>query len=83
MVPDVSLWWAGIPVVDVFRVGPVADGFGLSVTAMTCRGVVHFGLRAPIQLVSDVGDLAILLDDAVAALVVAAMDRAVSGGAGA
>lgn len=78
VVPDVSLWWAGRPVVDVYPVGPVADGFGLNVTAMTYRGSVHFGLLAAPRLVPDVDELAVDLDDAVAELVLAAL----GGGAG-
>jgi diacylglycerol O-acyltransferase len=77
VVPDVSLWWAGCPVSAVFPTGPVAEGVGLNITSMTYNGVVHFGIVGCPRLVPDVGEVASLLDDALAELVVAAL--AVSG----
>jgi WS/DGAT/MGAT family acyltransferase len=75
-VPDVALWWAGCPVAAVHPAGPVAHGVGLNVTSMTYRGTVHFGLLACPRLVPSVEEMARLLDDAVAELVVAALDAA-------
>lgn len=80
VVPDLPLWWAGRPLVDVLPAGPVADGFGLNVTAMTYRGSVHFGLLAAPRLVPDVEELATLLDDSLAELVLAALGTASSPG---
>lgn len=74
VIPDVSLWWAGCPVVDVYPAGPVADGVGLNVTSMTYKGTVHFGLLAGRKVIPDVAALAVLLDDAVAELVALAME---------
>lgn len=76
VVPDVSLWWAGCPVSAVYPAGPVADGVGLNITSMTYKGTVHFGIVACPRLVPDVDELAVLLDDAVAELVAAAVDAA-------
>ena len=73
VVPDVPLWWSGSPVSAIFPAGPVAEGVGLNVTAMTYRGVVRFGVVGCPRLVPDVGQVAALLDDALAELVVAAM----------
>lgn len=74
VVPDVPLWWAGCPVAAVFPAGPVADGVGLNVTSMTYGGMVRFGLLACPRLLPDVAGFASLLDDALAELVVAALD---------
>lgn len=73
VVPEVPLWWAGCPVAAVFPAAPVAAGVGLNVTSMTYRGAVHFGLLACPRLVPQLDQLALLLDDAVAELVAAAL----------
>ncbi|MGP8059904.1 MAG: WS/DGAT/MGAT family O-acyltransferase [Acidimicrobiales bacterium] len=72
--PGFSLWCAGSRVVALHPVGPVAEGVGLNVTAMTYHGQVYFGLLGCRRLVPDVADLAILLDDALAELTAAALD---------
>jgi WS/DGAT/MGAT family acyltransferase len=72
--PGSNLWCAGSRVAALFPVGPVAEGVGLNVTAMTYHGDVHFGLLGCRRLVPDVADLAILLDDAMAELTGAALD---------
>ncbi|HTX63608.1 MAG TPA: wax ester/triacylglycerol synthase family O-acyltransferase [Acidimicrobiales bacterium] len=76
VVPDVSLWWAGHRVSAIYPAGPVADGIGLNVTSMTYRGTVHFGIVSCPRLVPDVEELSVLLDDAIAELVAAALDGA-------
>ncbi len=76
VVPDVSLWWAGCPVSAVYPAGPVAEGIGLNVTSMTYKGALHFGLVGCPRLVPDVEEVAVLLDDAFAELVAAAVDAA-------
>jgi WS/DGAT/MGAT family acyltransferase len=78
--PPVALWCAGSRVAAVVPVGPVADGAGLNVTALTYQGAVHLGLLACRRLVPEVQDLAIMVDDALAELVgaaAAAQSRAV------
>ena len=74
VVPDVPLWWAGCPVSAIYPAGPVADGVGVNVTAMTYRGVVRFGIVVCPRLVPDAEELASLLADALAELVAAATD---------
>ena len=72
VVPDVPLWWAGCRVSAIYPAGPVADGIGLNVTAMTYQGVVSFGVVGCPRLVPDVGEVATLLAGALAELVAAA-----------
>lgn len=74
VVPDVQLWWAGCPVSAIYPAAPVADGIGLNITSMTYRGTVHFGIVGCPRLVPDVDEVAVLLDDAIAELVAAALD---------
>jgi WS/DGAT/MGAT family acyltransferase len=72
--PPFPLWCAGSRVVALHPVGPVGEGAGLNVTAMTYQGTVQIGLLGCRRLVPDVQDLAIMLDDALAELVAAALD---------
>lgn len=72
--PSAPLWCAGSRVVAAHPVGPVADGVGLNVTAMSYQGTVHFGLLGCRRLVPDLGELALLLDDGLGELVGAALD---------
>lgn len=69
VLPDVPLWWAGCPMVEVYPAGPVVEGVGLNVTAMTYRGAVHFGLVACPRQVSNVRELASMLEDEIRSLV--------------
>ena len=71
--PDFALWCAGSRVTALYPVGPVADGVGLNVTAMSYRGSVHLGCSLPPPR-PEVADLAVLLDDALGELVGAALD---------
>jgi WS/DGAT/MGAT family acyltransferase len=71
--PSFPLWCAGSRVVAFHPVGPIGEGTGLNVTAMTYLGEVYFGLLGCRRLVPGVQDLAIMLDDALAELVVAAL----------
>ncbi len=72
--PGFALWCAGSRVAALYPVGPVAEGVGLNVTAMSYHGALHFGLLGCRRLVPDVTDLAILLDDAMGELTAAALD---------
>lgn len=58
VLPEVELWWAGRPVSSVYPFGPVVDGVGLNVTAMTYRGNVSIGLLACPRQVPQIQDLA-------------------------
>jgi WS/DGAT/MGAT family acyltransferase len=72
--PPMALWCAGSRVVGINPVGPIGEGSGLNVTAMTYRDNISFGLLGCRRLAPDVQDLAIMMDDAAAELVVAALD---------
>lgn len=72
--PPTTLWCAGSRIATLYPVGPVADGVGLNVTVMQYRGDVHIGLLGCRRLAPDVQDLAILVDDCWAELVIAALD---------
>jgi WS/DGAT/MGAT family acyltransferase len=72
--PDFALWCAGSRVSALYPVGPVADGVGLNITAMTYRGSVHVGVLGCRRLVPDVAELSVLLDDALGELVQAALE---------
>ena len=71
--PDFGLWCAGSKVATLYPVGPICEGVGLNVTAMTYQGTVYFGLLGCRRLVPDVADLADLLDDSLGELVAAAL----------
>jgi WS/DGAT/MGAT family acyltransferase len=73
--PDFALWCAGSRVAELYPVGPVADGVGLNVTAMTYRNSVHVGVLGCRRLVPDVAELAVLLDDSLGELVGAALEE--------
>ncbi len=73
--PDFDLWCAGSRVVGLYPVGPITDGVGLNVTAMSYRGTVYFGMLGCRRLVPDVRRLADLVDDGLGALVAAALDE--------
>jgi WS/DGAT/MGAT family acyltransferase len=72
--PSFPLWCAGSRVVGLNPVGPIGEGAGLNVTAMTYMGDIYFGILGCRRLVPDVQDLAIMVDDAAAELVLAALD---------
>lgn len=71
--PQMALFCAGARVAALYPVGPVAEGIGLNVTAMSYDDTLSFGLLGCRRLVPDVGDLAICLDGAFAELVAAAV----------
>ncbi len=73
--PAATLWLAGAPVSSVLPVGPVPEGIGLNVTAMSYGGQVVLGLLACRRMLPELGDLAIMVDDAVAELVAGALDH--------
>lgn len=67
--PETPLWCAGGRLAELYPVGPVAAGIGLNITAVSYCGWLQVGLLGCRRLVPDVGDLAILLDEAFARLV--------------
>lgn len=72
--PPMGLWCAGSRVDRLHPVGPVGEGSGLNVTTMTYQDTVHFGLLGCRRLLPDVQDLAIMVDDAAAQLLLAALE---------
>ena len=67
--PREQLWCAGGKVVALHPVGPVAEGVGLNVTALSHAGQVFVGLLGCRRLVPEVQDLAIMVDDSIGELV--------------
>ncbi len=78
--PDFSLFCAGSRVVDLYPVGPIAEGIGVNITVFSYLDRVRFGLFACRKLLPELEELANHLDDALAELVACALDRA--GGVG-
>ena len=72
--PDFSLFCAGSRVIDLYPVGPIAEGIGLNVTVFSYLDRVHFGLFACRKLLPELEELATHLDDALAELVACALD---------
>ena len=72
--PDFSLFCAGSRVVDMYPVGPIAEGIGINVTVFSYLDRVHFGLLACRKLLPELDELAVHLDDALGELVVRALD---------
>ncbi len=72
--PQFSLFCAGSRVVDVFPVGPMAEGIGVNVTVFSYLDQVQFGLLACRKLLPELEDVALFIDDALAELVVRALD---------
>lgn len=72
VLPDVDLWWADRAVSAVYPLGPVVDGVGLNVTALTYQGKVSVGVLACPRQVPEVGALASLIELALADLAAAA-----------
>jgi diacylglycerol O-acyltransferase / wax synthase len=66
--PDFPLYSAGAKLLDLYPMGPVADGAALNMTVMSYLGVVHFGLVACRETVPDLWDLAHGVEDALAEL---------------
>jgi WS/DGAT/MGAT family acyltransferase len=72
--PDFSLFCAGSRVVDLYPVGPIAEGTGLNVTVFSYMDRVHFGLFACRKLLPELDQLGDFIDDALAELVACALD---------
>ena len=74
--PDFSIFCAGSRVVDMYPVGPMAEGIGMNVTVFSYLDRVCFGALACRRLVPDLDRMADYLDESLAELVVCALDRA-------
>jgi WS/DGAT/MGAT family acyltransferase len=72
--PDFSMFCAGSRVVDLYPIGPIAEGIGLNVTVFSYLDRVHFGLFACRKLLPELEELGTYVDDALAELVACALD---------
>jgi diacylglycerol O-acyltransferase / wax synthase len=72
--PQFPLYMAGSRLVDLYPMGPVFDGAGLNVTAMSYRDQVDIGFMACRETVPDLWRLAAELPEALAELVKIARD---------
>lgn len=70
--PQESLWFAGSRMVGAYPVGPIIEGVGLNVTAMSYGGTLYVGLLGCRELVPEVDHLSHLLTDSIEVLVKAA-----------
>jgi diacylglycerol O-acyltransferase len=61
-------------VVDLYPVGPIAEGIGVNITVFSYLDRVYFGLFACRKLLPELEELGLHLDDALAELVVCALD---------
>jgi WS/DGAT/MGAT family acyltransferase len=72
--PQFPLYMAGARLVDMYPMGPVFDGAGLNVTAMSYRDRVDIGFMACLEAVPDLWALAAEVPEALAELVKVARD---------
>jgi diacylglycerol O-acyltransferase / wax synthase len=61
--PQFDLWFGGCRVEALYPIGPIVDGVGLNITAMSYTGRVYLGLLGCRRLVPDVDVLAELLEE--------------------
>ena len=73
-VPAVPLFCAGSRVVEMYPVGPMAEGIGLNVTVFSYLDRVYFGMLACRKLLPELTHLAVHVDDALGELVACALD---------
>jgi diacylglycerol O-acyltransferase len=78
--PERSVFCAGAKMAELVPVGPIAEGVGLNVTAMSYLDRLGLGLLACRRLVPEVDDLAVMMDDAFAELSAAAWDARAAAG---
>jgi WS/DGAT/MGAT family acyltransferase len=72
--PDFSLFCAGSRVVELYPVGPMAEGIGVNVTVFSYLDRVQFGLFACRKLVPELDEVVLFIDDALGELVARALD---------
>jgi diacylglycerol O-acyltransferase len=72
--PDFSLFCAGSRVVELYPVGPMAEGIGVNVTVFSYLDRVQFGLFACRKLLPELDAVALFIDDALGELVACALD---------
>jgi hypothetical protein len=69
--PTFPLYLAGARVIGIYPLGPVVEGAGLNMTAMSYCGVVYFGLNGCRETVPDLGSLPSLITESLEELLVA------------
>ena len=77
--PQFPLYMAGARLVDMYPMGPVFDGAGLNVTAMSYRDRVDIGFMACLEAVPDLWALAAEVPESLAELVKVARDATPAG----
>jgi diacylglycerol O-acyltransferase len=70
--PQSPLWFANSRLRAVYPVGPIVEGVGLNITAMSYMGTLYIGILGCRDLVPEVDHLGHLLEDSVAELAKAA-----------
>jgi diacylglycerol O-acyltransferase / wax synthase len=60
--PQFDLWFGGNRIEALYPIGPVVDGVGLNITAMSYKGGIYIGMLGCKRLVPDVGTLPDLLE---------------------
>jgi diacylglycerol O-acyltransferase len=66
--PDVPLYVDGAKLSSIFPMGPVLEGIGLGITAVSYSEELAFGFIACADFIDDIGDLSLGLDLEMAAL---------------
>ncbi len=74
--PPGPLSFLGGKLVEVYPLGPVMDGAGLNITAMSLDGTLHLGLHGCREQIPDIAALATHLEDVMAELVAQVRRRA-------
>jgi diacylglycerol O-acyltransferase / wax synthase len=60
--PQFDLWFGGNKIEALYPIGPVVDGVGLNITAMSYKGGIHLGMLGCRRLVPDIDTLPDLLE---------------------
>jgi len=66
--PDVPLYVGGARLSSIFPMGPVLEGIGLGITAVSFAGELSFGFIACADLIEDIEELSLGLSLEMAAL---------------
>jgi WS/DGAT/MGAT family acyltransferase len=66
--PDLPLYVGGARLESIFPMGPVLEGIGLGITAVSFSGTLAFGFIACADLIEDIGELSLGLSLEMAAL---------------
>ena len=67
--PQFDLWFGGCRIDALYPIGPVVEGIGLNITALSYMGGLHFGILGCERLVPDLGSMPGFLESCLAELV--------------